>query len=183
MFSERYVSALQSSDLRDDPHHVSTEALFAAAIASKTGAGLGALLSRVKYSDGTLSKDFQPGSNNLVRLLAIWQDCIRIKSGRRNWVPTAGSEWTIQAHETLYRRVAMGSLAHWIDGRCSECSGAGQTPNRRLCPACKGSGRAEIAPGATRLEQQLIADMVSDLEGMVQAHDARAAGIMRRPPA
>lgn len=181
MFAERYVHSLQSSDLRDDPHHVSTEALFAAAIASKTGAGLGALLSRVKYADGTLSKAFAAGSPNLVRLLAVWQQCVQLKGERRKWTLPANSEWGVLAQQTLYRRVAMGSLAYWIDSRCGECRGAAQLSNRRLCPACKGSGRAVIAPDATRLEQELIADLVSELEGMVQAHDDRASRIMRRP--
>lgn len=180
MFVERYVHSLRSSDLRDDAHHLSTEALFAAAIASKAGEGLGPLLTRVKYADGTLRPEFAPGSNNLARLLTLWQACVELKAERRQWLQPATSEWAVNALHTLCRRVAMGSLAHWIDGRCQECKGAGQSANRRLCPACLGSGRAEIAPDATRIERELIADMVSDLEGMVLAHDRRAGRIMYR---
>lgn len=180
MFADRYVHSLQSSDLRDDAHHISTEALFAAAIASKTGEGLGPLLSRVKYADGTVRECFAPGTHNLGRLLALWQACVALKAERRKWLPAANSEWTVNAHHALLSKVAMGSLAYWIDGRCTECRGAGQTPARRLCPTCKGSGKGEIAPGATRIERELIEDMVSDLEGMVLAHDRRAGRLMRR---
>lgn len=179
MFVERYVRSLQSSDLRDDDQHTSTEALFAAAIASKSGHGLGALLSRVKYADGTPRQAFEAGSTNLVRLLALWQACVTEKGRARNWLP-ARTEWDIHAQHTLFRRVAMGSLAYWIDGRCQDCRGAGQMPNRRLCPDCRGTGRATIAPDAPRLERELIADMVSDLEGMVIAHNDRAQRVMRR---
>lgn len=179
MFAERYARSLTSSDLRDDEHHTSTEALFAAAIASKTGAGLGALLSRVKYADGTPRKAFEAGSNNLARLLRIWMDAVAEKGRERDWLP-AHTAWEADAQQALYRQVAMGSLAYWIDSRCSECCGAGQSSTRQLCSACRGSGRAEIAPGAQRLVRDLIADMVSELEGMVQAHNARASKIMRR---
>jgi hypothetical protein len=179
MFAERYARSLQSSDLRDDEHHTSTEALFAAAIASKTGTGLGALLSRVKYANGTPREAFQAGSNNLALLLRVWMDAVAEKGRERNWLP-ARTAWDAQAQHALYRRVAMGSLAYWIDSRCGECGGPGQMANRRLCPSCKGTGRAEIAPTAPRLERELIADMVSELEGMVQAHNARAAKILRR---
>jgi hypothetical protein len=179
MFSDRYISALQSSDLRDDPHHTSTEALFAAAIASKTGAGLGALLSRVKFADGTPRQAFEAGSHNLVQLLKLWTGCVTQKGTERKWLP-ARTEWDAQAQHALFRRVAMGSLAYWLDSHCGECRGAGQQPNRRLCPICKGSGRAAIAPTAPRLERELIADMVSELEGMVLAHNTRAARFLRR---
>jgi hypothetical protein len=179
MFAERYARSLQSSDLRDDSQHTATEALFAAAIAGKTGAGLGALLSRVKYADGTPRQAFEAGSNNLARLLAIWLQCVTAKGKQRNWLP-ARTEWDAVAQQALFRRVAMGSLAYWIDSRCGTCHGTGQHTNRRLCGACKGCGRDAVAPTAPRLERELIADMVSELEGMVQAHNARAAGIMRR---
>jgi hypothetical protein len=179
MFAERYARSLQSSDLRDDSQHTSTEALFAAAIASKTGSGLGALLARVKYGDGTPQEAFAAGSNNLARLLAIWLQCVTDKGTRRNWLP-ARTEWDALARQALFRRVAMGSLAYWIDNRCNACHGAGQLPNRRLCGGCKGNGRAELSTTIPRLERELIADMVSELEGMVQAHNDRASRIMRR---
>lgn len=179
MFSERYVRAVRSSNLRDDAHHTSTEALFAAAMASKTGAGLGALLSRVKYADGTLAEAFAAGSTNLARLLAIWMTCVAEKGHQRVWLP-ARTAWDAQAQQALYRRVAMGSLAYWIDNRCGECRGAGVLSTRRLCPSCKGTGRAEVAANVPRLEREKILDMVSELEGMVQAHNARAAQYMRR---
>lgn len=179
LFDDIYARSLQSSDLRDDAHHHATEALFAAAIASKTGAGLGALLSRVKYADGTQSRLFSPGSRNLAKLLAIWTAMVAEKGRSRGWVPTR-TEWEVNAAQGLYRRVAMASLAYWIDSRCAECHGAGVMATRRLCPCCKGSGKTELAPQVGRLEREKIADMISELEGMLLAHNARAAVYMRR---
>jgi hypothetical protein len=179
MFAEKYVRSLQSSDLRDDAHHTSTEALFASAQASKVGAGLGALLSRVKYADGTPREAFAAGSNNLAQLLKIWTQTVAAKGRQRNWLP-ARTEWDLQAQQALFQQVAAGSLAYWIDGRCGECHGAGVMKTRMLCPACKGTGKAEIAPGAPRLVRERIIDMVSELEGMVQAHNSRAAAYLRR---
>lgn len=179
MFDERYVRAVRSSDLTDDAHHSSTEALFAAAQASKTGQGLGPLLARVKYADGTPRDAFAAGTNNLARLLKIWHAAVTAKGQQRNWLP-ARTEWDISAQHALYRRVALGSLSYWIDPRCQSCHGTGVTQTRRICPDCKGSTRAEIGKNAPRLERDKIADMVSELEGMLQAHNMRAARFLRR---
>jgi hypothetical protein len=181
-FDRKYVRSLQSSDLRDDAHHLATEALFAAAMASRTGAGMGALLARVKYADGSLTRAFAAGSPNLARLLTIWLAAVAEKGRSRGWFPLR-TALDIEAAQMLYRRVAMASLAYWIDSRCGECHGAGVLrETRRLCPACKGSAKAAIAPQASRLEREKIADMVSELEGMVQAHNMRAAVYLRRRP-
>jgi hypothetical protein len=179
MFDENYVRAVRSSDLRDDAHHTSTEALFAAAQASKTGTGLGPLLARVKYADGTLRDAFASGSHNLARLLAIWHALVSAKGRERAWLP-ASTEWDISAQHALYRRVALGSLSYWIDPRCPACHGTGVTTTRRLCPDCRGSKRAELPPSLSRLERDKIMDMVSELEGLLQAHNVRAAKYLRR---
>lgn len=71
-FVEKYVASLNASTLQCDPHHHLTDALCAAALADSTGAGLGALLSRVKYADGSVSKLFESGTANLAQLLRIW---------------------------------------------------------------------------------------------------------------
>lgn len=42
---------------------------------------------------------------------------------------------------------------------------------------CKGSGRGEIDGGGFEREKAL--DMVSELEGLLQAHNARSAAILR----
>ena len=58
-FADRYLHAVNSSDLRDDEHHHATDALCAAALADTAGAGIGSLLSRVKYADGTATRWLQ----------------------------------------------------------------------------------------------------------------------------
>jgi hypothetical protein len=174
-FAERYLAAVNSSNLLDDEHHHLTEALCAAALADSTGAGIGSLLSRVKFADGTVSKLFEGNTGNLVQLLRIWTGAVMEKGRSRRWVKE-GTAWDAQAAQALYRRVAEHSLAHWLDGKCESCGGAGQTPERRLCTCCKGSGQAELPTGG--FERERVLDMVSELEGLLQAHNARAARLM-----
>lgn len=169
---------MKSSDLRDDEFHHSTEALVAAALADKGSSGLGSLLCRVKYADGTVSKLFEGNSTNLAHLRRIWMVAVSEKGRDRGWVKM-DTAWDMQAAMTLYRRVAEASLAYWLDGKCVECKGAGVMQNQRTCTCCKGTGRAEIT-GSGSFERDRIADMVSELEGMVQSHSSRAAALLRR---
>lgn len=175
-FADRYLHAVNSSDLRDDEHHHATDALCAAALADTTGAGIGSLLSRVKYADGTQSKLFESGTANLAQLLRIWTLRVIEKGRERNWVKI-GNAWDGQAAEALYRRVAKRSLAHWLDGKCPSCSGSGNTQDRRICVPCKGTGKSEV--GGQGFERERVLDMVSELEGLLAAHNARAAGMLR----
>lgn len=177
-FSEKYLHALLTSDLRDDAFHHQTEALQASSWADKTGGGVfGSALARVKFADGTIHKDFESGSHNLAALLKLWCEEVADRGRSRGWVTIRG-EWDILAAVTLYRRVAHASLAHWMDGRCEPCNGAGVMETRRTCTCCAGSGRAMIEAG--RFESQKILDMVSELEGIFQAHSRRASGLLRR---
>lgn len=178
MFAERYVASLGSSDLRDDDRHHSTEALIAAALADQTGLGLGSLLCRVKYADGTVNKLFEGNSANLALLLRIWLAEVTRKGRERKWIKM-NTAWDAEAAVVLYRRVAAGSLAYWLDGKCNECKGAGVMQTRRTCGCCKGSGRAEIQCSGG-FERERIMDMVSELEGLVQSHSSRAASMLRR---
>ncbi len=53
-FTERYISSINTSDLRDDERHHATEPLVASGLADRgSGALLGSLLSRVKFAGGT----------------------------------------------------------------------------------------------------------------------------------
>lgn len=178
-FAERYCRAVNSSDLRDDEHHHSTDALIAAASADRTGSGvvLGSLLSRVKYADGRVHKTFEAGTINLAALLRIWTDVVTARGRSRGWLKIV-NPWDIHAAHAMYTKIAHASLAYWLDGHCEPCKGAGQTPDRRICTCCKGSGKAAIEGG--RLEAEYTRDMVSELEGMYQAHSARAAAMLRR---
>lgn len=54
-FSEKYLHALLTSDLRDDEQHYQPEALQASAYADKVARDIGSLLHRVKFS-GTISQ-------------------------------------------------------------------------------------------------------------------------------
>jgi hypothetical protein len=87
MFVEKYVHAVNSSDLRDDEHHSATHALTAAALADMTGSAtvLGSLLCRAKYADGATHKTFELGTKNLAQLLAAWKVVVRAKGTERKW--------------------------------------------------------------------------------------------------
>lgn len=177
-FVEQYVQALHANNLRDAARHGATEALAAAALADRDGAGLGALLCRVKYAHGNIDGAGEGDRANLARLLRLWSAAVAEKGRSRGWVK-ASTAWDMQAAMTLYRRVAERSLQHWLDGRCQACHGARLTVSTRLCPACDGSGKAVLQGGG--FEREKILDMVSELEGQMQAHAARAAGRLRRP--
>ena len=179
MFVEKYAKAVNSSDLRDDEHHHVTDALQAAALADLgSGQILGSILARVKYADGSVHKTFEAGTGNLAALLRIWIATVTARGQARKWVPDPKTDWDMRASFTLYDRVATMSLAHWLDGRCQPCNGAGVMETRRTCTCCAGTGRAQIDAG--RFESDLIRDMVSELEGIFQAHSGRAAGLLRR---
>ena len=180
MFAEKYTRSVNSSDLRDDEFHRSTDALAASALADVTGSQnlFGSLLVRVKYANGTIHKTFESGTGNLASLLRIWTREVVKKGQERRWVPT-NTAWDAQAAFALYDRVATQSLAFWLDSRCQPCNGAGtMAETRRTCTCCAGSGRAQIDAG--RLESDLIKSMVSELEGLYQAHGGRAARLLRR---
>lgn len=178
MFAERYTRSVNSSDLRDDELHHSAEALRASAYADKTGNDvvLGSLLCRAKYADGA-RKMFESGTGNMSLLLRAWTDAVIEKGRSRGWMK-ASTPWDAEAAFKLYERVAQASLAHWMDPRCEPCNGAGVMETRRTCTCCAGSGRAQIEAG--RFESDKIRDMLSELEGIFQAHGARAAAMLRR---
>jgi hypothetical protein len=175
-FADRFLHAVNSTNLQDDAHHHDTDPLCAAALADTAGAGIGSLLSRVKYADGTQHKLFESGSANLAQLLRIWTARVIEKGRERKWVKI-GNAWDGQAAEALYRRVAERSLVHWLDGRCESCSGSGNAVDRRICVPCKGTGKSQV--GGQGFERERVLDMVSELEGLLQAHNSRAAGMLR----
>ena len=175
-FAEKFIASLSSQNLRDDAVHHDLDVIAAAALAGD----MGALLCRVKYADGTISRLFEGNAGNLAQLLRTWTAAVTQKGKARRWVK-AHTAWDAQAANTLYRRVAEASLAHWLDSKCKACHGTGvvasATPGAPLvCKGCQGSGEAPITcSGGFELER--IKDMVSELEGIFQSHGARA---MRR---
>ncbi|MBV6321923.1 hypothetical protein [Duganella violaceipulchra] len=179
-FADKYVWALGASTLQDDETHHATEPLFAAAVADTVGIGIGALLSRVKFADGSISKVFESGTQNLPHLIRTWSALVAQKGEERKWVKIR-AEWDVAAASALYARVAQRSLAHWLDGKCKACCGTGVTAERRICQTCKGNRAEEIT--GQGFEANLVKDMISELDGLLQAHNARAAARLRREPA
>lgn len=173
-FAEKFVASLQSSNLRDDAFHHDIDTIAAAALAGD----LGSLLCRVKYADGTINKLFEGNSGSLAQLLRIWTAAVTEKGRSRGWVK-ANTPWDQQAAQALFRRVARASLAKWLDGKCDACHGTGIADNHHFCSSCKGSGRREVQC-AGGFERERIRDMVSELEGLVQAHNSRANMRLRR---
>lgn len=178
-FADNYLHALMSKNLRDNEEHHATEALVAAALAdvAVSGVALGALLSRIKYADGTVSKQFESGTANLAQLIRLWKIVVKQKGVERQWVKIR-AEWDINTAESLYSRVAERSLAYWLNSNCVDCGGTGISKNRCACKPCEGSGRASLPVGG--FEKKLVLDMHGELENMIISHNARAAGRMRR---
>lgn len=176
-FTERYVGALGSSDLRDDEHHHSTVALHASASTDMERHKIpGSLLIRAKYMNAT-QRAFESGAADLAELQRVWIAAVQQKGKERGWIKVR-AEWDIIAAHGLYEHIAKVSLAYWLDPRCEPCNGTGVTLDRRICQCCKGSKMAEI--DAAALQADRIKDMVSELEGIFQAHSARASAKMRR---
>jgi len=175
-FADQYVWSLNAGTLQDDEAHHATEPLFAAAVADISDAELGSLLSRVKFGDGSISKLYESGTQNLAGLIRLWRTVVRRKGVELKWVRMTAA-WDVQAACALFDRVADQSLAYWLDGRCGVCNGAAQTPERRLCPCCKGSGRGELPSGG--LEREKVLDMVAELEDQLLSHNSRAATRLR----
>jgi len=177
-FIERYVRSVTSTDLRDDATHHNTEALAASAIADVDG-GIGALLCRAKYADGTVAKLHESGTKKLASLLREWESRVIKKGTERKWV-SANTEWDANAAMALYKRVAHASLAYWLDSRCEGCKGAKQTPERRICEVCEGTGQAPLPNDLGGLAKEKTLDMVSELEDLLQSHNRRAAQYLRK---
>ena len=174
-FIDKYVKSVNSSDLRDDQFHHTTDALAASAMADTHG--IGALLARVKYTNGVPRKEFESGSANLAQLIRIWGMIVAEKGRSRGWVRT-NTAWDMHAAHTLYRRVAEKSLMHWLDGRCVDCNGVGIHLSQYKCQTCNGSGKSEIECGG--FEREKILDMINELESMVLSYNARAATLLRK---
>jgi hypothetical protein len=181
-FAERYLNALNSSNLQDDELHKQTEILAAAALADLSGGSgvvFGSMLSRVKYGDGISHKTFEAGNHNLAVLLKVWTQAVVEKGSARKWIKIKQT-WDIHAAYGIYKKIALHSLAHWLGGECEQCNGTKiSTSSGRACTHCAETpGREPIKGGA--LEAGYIRDMISELEGLCQAHGARAGAKMRQ---
>lgn len=181
MFAEKYLQALNTSDLRDDELHRQTEALAAAALADLSGGSgqvFGSLLARAKYADGICHKTFEAGNHNLAVLLKVWKRAVAKRSTERGWFPTPRTEWDANAVFKRLDQIAEQSLAHWLGGNCESCGGTTLSPLGLACKACNGTGTAPIL--GDNLVADRTRDMVSELEGLSQSHAARAGAKLRR---
>jgi hypothetical protein len=181
-FAERYLNALNSSNLQDDELHKQTEVLAAAALADLTGGSgsvFGSMLSRAKYADPVQHKTFESGNHNLAVLVKVWTQAVVEKGVARQWLKIKHT-WDIPAAHGIYKKIALHSLAHWLGGECEQCNGTKiSASSGRACTHCvETSGREPVKGGA--LEVRYIKDMVSELESLCQSHGARAGAKMRQ---
>lgn len=178
-FAERYINALNSSNLQDDELHRQTEVLAAAALADLSGGSgsvFGSMLARAKYAEGVSHKTFEAGTQGLALLLKVWIPTVVQKGFDRGWM-NIKAEWDIGAAYAMYKKIAVLSLAHWLAGECDACNGT-KIVNSRACTHCGGSGREPVTGGW--LEVERTKDMLSELEGIYSAHEARASAKMRQ---
>lgn len=147
---ESYSRATQSSNLKDDQFHHTTEKLAAVALSSK----LGSVLFRVKYANDATS---------YARLLEDWIEIVVIKAAIRNW-----------PKEVSPRKIARLSLEYWINDLCQCCGGKGypsleNVPNvlsDKQCKVCDGTGKRAIAAKHDLVDY--VADMVEAIEEMTR---------------
>lgn len=178
MFAERYLNALNSSNLKDDDQHHQTEPLVAAALADLSGGSgelFGTMLLRAHIA-GVPRQPVESAARELGVLLRVWTSAVAHKGFDRKWM-NIKAEWDIKAAYAMYAKIARVSLAHWLGGECAVCNGTKITQSR-ACTHCAGTGREPIQGGA--VEKEKVADMVSELEGLFQAHSARAGAKLRR---
>jgi hypothetical protein len=178
-FADRYVNALNSSNLQDDEQHKQTEILAAAALADLTGGSgvvFGSMLARAKYADPVQHKTFESGNHNLAVLLKVWTEAVIQKGRDRKWIKIV-NPWDINALHGICKKIALHSLAHWLGGECEVCHGT-KIASGRACTHCDGTGKEPVKGCALEIER--IKDMISELEGLCQAHGARAGAKMRQ---
>ena len=173
-FAERYIRALNSSDLRDDARHTMTDALAASAVADGDS-GIGSLLCRVKDGDGSINQEFEGNPQNLAQLIRIWAMLVAQKGRARQWVKIK-AEWDIPMANALYQRVAEQSMMQWLDGRCKPCKGAGVDITQHDCPRCGGTGKTQLPD---TFDGRLARGMVGELEELTLSHSQRGAYLMR----
>jgi len=178
-FEDRYLNALNSTNLLDDDKHHQTEALAAAALADLSGGSgsiFGSMLARAKI-DGVPREAIASGSHSLAVLLRVWKEAVFQKGKDRKWLKIV-NPWDIPALEGICNKIALQSLAHWLGGECSVCKGT-KIHAGRACTHCTETPGREPVEGSGLLRER-IKDMISDLEGLYQSHAARAGAKMRK---
>ena len=178
-FAERYLNALNSSNLQDDDKHHQTEVLAAAALADLSGGSgviFGTMLARAKL-DGVPREAISSGSQNLAVLLHAWKKAVFEKGHARKWLKIV-HPWDMPALEGICNKIALHSLAHFLGGECAACNGT-KIVGSRACTRCTDTPGREPVEGSGLLRERIM-DMISDLEGLHQSHAARAGAKMRK---
>jgi hypothetical protein len=173
-FADRYIGALGASNLMDDERHCQAEALAAAALADLSGGSgsvFGSMLARGKCADGVQRQAIESGSHALAILVRTWEQAVIRKGEDRKWLKIV-HPWDVNALHGICRKIARQSLAHWLDGQCAGCRGTKITAGRACVRCADTPGREPVQGGA--LEREYVMDMISELEGLYQSHDARA---------
>ena len=178
-FADRYINALNSSNLKDDELHRQAEVLAAAALADLRGGSgnvFGSMLARAR-AEAVPRQAIEVSCRGLAVLLRVWKEAVFQKGQERKWLKVV-QPWDLPALNGICNKIALHSLAHWLGGECSACNGT-KINTGRACTHCAATpGREPIQGGA--LERDRIADMVSELEGLYQSHAARAGAKMRK---
>jgi len=112
----------------------------------------------------------------LAQLLRLWTAEVTKRGRARKWIKE-DTTWNVDAAMALYRQVAEASLAHWLDSTCKTCNGTTINQHQQ-CRACKGTGNTPIEHNSKLVEER-AKDMVSELQGIVDSHAARAASKLR----
>lgn len=118
-------------------------------------------------------------------LYVAWCEIVAKKGADRRWIKPA--DWPRIGHlaPAMYRRVAEHSLAYYLDDVCKTCSGTGTTSTKPLivCKTCCGSRKQPLAAASdlkiSAYEAKLMADMVSELLALEQAHAGVASAKLR----
>ena len=146
-FAEKFIASLSSQNLRDDAVHHDLDVIVAAALAGD----MGALLCRVKYADGTVSRLFEGNAGNLAQLLRAWTAAVTHKGKARRWVK-AHTAWDAQAANTLVpprrRSVACALARQHMPGLPRHRRGGGRHPGR--------AGHLQGLPGQRRSTDHLF---------------------------
>lgn len=131
---ERYISAAQSSNLKDGAERASADFLKAYAMVG----GLGSMLVRVKIG---LDASSYP------QLLTAWKDHVRQMADRKHWPVCIKPQ-----------KVAAEVLHYWMNNVCGQCLGV---VTRELCPCCDSSGilPPQFAPEYRRFALDALAEL------------------------
>jgi hypothetical protein len=114
-------------------------------------------------------------------LRRAWQEIVAQKGRERKWIRDADWHKIGYQFPAMAERIASKSLEHYLNGKCNDCGGTGQSGPQNLrvtCKACAGSCRTKVA-GLGEYENRLAEDMLSELTALETAHAGVAGARLR----